>query len=106
MATEAGEDVSAAMRRVLEAEQASVERLSGCHKEADAVIEAARSKAREIVKRANARIAQVDKRHRAQIDRQVTEIETSSAPSASMFESLDDTTIARAIEALARRLTS
>lgn len=103
-----GDDVDAAIARVLQAEQAARERVAACEREAVAIVQQAREQARRIAARAAQRTARVHARVAAALAARLAAIDARRprSPSGSAeFDEADGPRIAAVAGQLARELT-
>ena len=96
----------AAMNRVLTAEQDAARAIEQCEREADAILQAARQRARRIASRTDERITLINQRIRQRLQKQLAEAERQARRSE--HEDADDSRTARldeVVAGLAARLT-
>ena len=100
------ESAEAAMNRVLAAEQDAARAIEQCEREADAILQDARQRARRIASRTDERIALINQRIRQRLQKQLAEAERQARRSEQ--EDADDSRTARldeVVAGLAARLT-
>lgn len=100
------ESAEAAMNRVLAAEQDAARAIEQCEREADAILQDARQRARRIASRTDERIALINQRIRQRLQKQLAEAERQARRSE--HEDADDSRTARldeVVAGLAARLT-